>query len=271
MFPHLNFVQQGYRYWRELRDAGVPLLTGHIVRQALGTSELTRAVVSACDDAWRPIVGTEQGFEVDALVVGYGFVPSVELARLAGAELRYAAEVDAWLPVRTAELETTVPGVFVVGDGAGVAGSAVALEEGAMAGLAVAHRLGRIGGQEYPSLRARARGRLRHLAGFRSVMDEIYRVGPGLYRLAADHTTLCRCEEVTVGEARAAIADGATGVNEVKAWTRAGMGRCQGRFCGPALAHLIAQATERTVSEAGVFTSRPPTRPVPLGALAEVE
>ena len=99
---------------------------------------------------------------------------------------------------------------------------------------------------------------------------EIYRVGPGLYRLASDHTTLCRCEEVTVGEARAAIAEGATHVNEVKAWTRAGMGRCQGRFCGPALAQLIAQATQRTVSEAGVFTARPPTRPVPLGALAEL-
>jgi NADPH-dependent 2,4-dienoyl-CoA reductase/sulfur reductase-like enzyme len=269
MLPHLNFVQQGYRYWRELRDAGVPLLTGHVIRQALGTTELTRAVVAACDDAWRPIVGTERSFDVDALVVGYGFVPSVELSRLAGAEHRYVAEVDAWLPVRTAELETTVPGVFVIGDGAGVAGSAVALEEGTMAGLAVAHRLGRIGGAEYPTLRARARGRLRHLAGFRAVMDHIYRVGPGLYRLAADRTTLCRCEEVTVGEARAAIAEGATQVNEIKAWTRAGMGRCQGRFCGPALAHLIAQATQRTVPEAGTFTARPPTRPVPLGALAE--
>ena len=51
-----------------------------------------------------------------------------------------------------------MPGVFVVGDGAGVAGSAVALEEGAMAGLTVAHRLGRIGAQEYPSLRARPAG-----------------------------------------------------------------------------------------------------------------
>jgi len=269
MLPHLNFVQQGYRYRQELRDAGVPLLTGHIIRQALGTTEVTRAVVAECDRTWRPVVGTERSFDIDALVVGYGFVPSVELSCLAGAEQRYRPDVDAWLPARTPELETTVPGVFVVGDGAGVAGSAVALEEGAMAGLAVAHRLGRLTEGEYVGRRARARGRLRHLAGFRAVMDEIYRVGPGLYRLAGDQTTLCRCEEVTVGEARAAIAEGARELNEVKAWTRIGMGRCQGRFCGPTLAHLVAQATGRSVAESGVFTSRPPTKPVPLGALAD--
>jgi NADPH-dependent 2,4-dienoyl-CoA reductase/sulfur reductase-like enzyme len=267
MLPHLNLAQQASVYWRELRAAGVPFLSGHVIRRALGEPGVIGAVVSRCDDEWHPLPTGEQMFDVDAVIVGYGFVPSTELARLAGAEHAYRADVDAWLPVRTDDLETTVPGVFVVGDGAGVAGSIVAREEGALAGLVVAHRLGKVSPHDFKIQRARARGRLRHLAGFRRVMDEVYRVGAGLWALADDETMLCRCEEITVGEARVAIREGATSPNEVKAWTRTGMGRCQGRLCGPSLGHVIAHATGTSIADLGVFTQRPPTKPVPLGAL----
>ena len=134
--------------------------------------------------------------------------------------------------------------------------------------LAVANRLGRLLGRDYSREANRARGRLLHLAGFRRVMDDLYRFGPGLSALADEQTTLCRCEEVTVGEALAVVRDGCGHVNEVKAWTRVGMGRCQGRMCGPALASLIARATGKSVADAGVFTPRPPAKPVSLAALA---
>jgi NADPH-dependent 2,4-dienoyl-CoA reductase/sulfur reductase-like enzyme len=268
MLPHLNFLQQGYHYQREIKDAGVPFLTGHVLRRALGTTEVTGAVVCRCDHQWRPLGGPERHFDVDTVVVGYGFVSSLELSRLAGCEHRYEREFGGYVPVRSREMESTVPGVFVVGDGAGVAGSAVALEEGHMAGLVVANRLGRLLDRQYSREASRARGRLLHLAGFRRVMDSLYRFGPGLYTLAEEQTTLCRCEEVPVAEALEAVRDGAGHVNEVKAWTRIGMGRCQGRMCGPALAHLIARATSKPVTEAGVFTPRPPAKPVPLAALA---
>jgi NADPH-dependent 2,4-dienoyl-CoA reductase/sulfur reductase-like enzyme len=268
MLPHLDFVQQGYRYRREIERAGVPFLAGHVIRRALGTDAVTGTVIAPCDAEWRPRPGPEREFDVDAIVVGYGFLSSSELSRLCGCEHRYEPALGGWVPVRDRDLETTVPGVFVAGDGAGVAGSAVALAEGHYAGLNVARRLGRLTGRAYGRERNRARGRLLHLAGFRRVMDEIYRFGPGIYMLADEATTLCRCEEITVGTATIAIRDGASHVNEVKAWTRAGMGRCQGRMCGPALAHLVAAATERRVEAAGVFTPRPPVKPVPLEVLA---
>lgn len=80
---------------------------------------------------------------------------------------------------------------------------------------------------------------------------------------------LCRCEESTAGEALAAIREGATYPSEVKACTRNGMGRCQGRMCGPPLVHPIARTTGQPVTEAGLFTQRPPTKPVPLRALIQ--
>jgi len=268
LLPHLNFVQQGHHYRREIAEAGVPFLAGHVIRRALGGAEVTGAVVSPCDGEWRPVGGTELHYDADCVVVGYGFLSSLELSRLAGCEERYAAGLGDYVPVRSRELESTVPGIFVVGAGARVPGAAVALEEGHLAGLAVANRLGLLTGRGYSREASRARGRLLHLAGFRRVMDDLYRFGAGLHALADDLTTLCRCEEVAVSEAVAAVRDGARHVDEVKAWTRIGMGRCQGRMCGPALAHVIARATGGPVTEAGVFTPRPPVKPVRLAALA---
>src|SRR2546426_9912351 len=88
-------------------------------------------------------------------------------------------------------MESTVPGVFVVGDGAGVAGSAVALLEGHLAGLVVANRRGRLLGRDYAREASRARGRLLHLAGFRRGMDEPYPLGPGPYTPGEDQTAPC--------------------------------------------------------------------------------
>ena len=269
MLPHLDVVQQAYRYREEIKRAGVPFLTGHVIRRALGTAEVTGAVVSPCTDDWTPLPGGDRTFDVDAVIVGYGFVSSLELSRLAGCEHRWDDSLGGWVPVRTREMESTVPGIFIAGDGAGVAGSAVALEEGHLAGLAVAARMGRLTAREYSREGSWARGRLLHLAGFRGVMDALYRFGPGLSALADDETMLCRCEEITQDEALQAVREGATHVNEVKAWTRVGMGRCQGRMCGPALAALIARTTGGSAAEAGVFTTRPPVKPVALAALAE--
>ena len=268
MLAHLDMVQRGYRYRQELRHAGVPFLAGHVIRRALGTTAVTGAVVSPCGDDWTPRDTGERTFEVDAIICGYGFLSSLELSRLAGCDHRWDDSVGGWVPVRTRDMESTVPGIFIVGDGGGVAGAAVALEEGHVAGLAIAARSGRLAGREYSREKSRAHGRLLHLAGFRRVMDEVYRYGPGLAQLAAADTVLCRCEEVTQREALEAVRDGATEVNEVKAWTRIGMGRCQGRMCGPALGDLIARATGKPVSEVGVFSPRPPAKPVPLRALA---
>ena len=175
---------------------------------------------------------------------------------------------DAWLPVRTRELESTVPGVFVIGGAAGTTDAAAALEEGRLAGLAVASRLGSGAGRSAARERARSRGRLLHHDGLRRAMERVYPFGAGLHALADADTVLCPCEEVRVGAALRAVRDGAVNVNEVKAETRVGMGRCQGRLCGPALAHLIARETRRPVEEAGTWNPRPPARPVRLGALA---
>jgi NAD(P)H-nitrite reductase large subunit len=90
-------------------------------------------------------------------------------------------------------------------------------------------------------------------------------------RSGVESTFLCRCEEILDAEVVAAIAAGAMTLNDVKRRTRAGMGACQGIFCMPAIAALVAEATGMDVAVVAPMTARPPVRPIPLDALAEME
>lgn len=86
---------------------------------------------------------------------------------------------------------------------------------------------------------------------------------PGASRVLA-----CRCEEILFEEVIAAVVAGARNVDDVKRRTRAGMGACQGIFCSPTIAAIVAQVTETPIALVAPMTTRPPTRPIPLEALA---
>jgi thioredoxin reductase/bacterioferritin-associated ferredoxin len=263
-----GLLADAWRYWRGIRRAGIPLWRSHVVVEARGDGQVEEAVVAEADAEWRPRSGTERALPVDTVCVGYGFVPSVELTRLARCEHRYEPRRGGWVPARTPDLETSVPGLYAVGDCAGVAGGAVAIEEGRVAGLAAARSLGHLSPSDAERRMAPCRRRLARLHGLHRVLDEISVPRPGLYELARADTVLCRCEEITLGTITRAVADGAIDVNEVKRVTRAGMGHCQGRMCGPALQEIVARQRGRPPDAVGFLSPRPPVRPVSLGALA---
>ena len=83
-----------------------------------------------------------------------------------------------------------------------------------------------------------------------------------------DQTLICRCEDVRAAEVAAAIQHGAGSIDDVKRRTRAGMGACQGIFCVPAIAAVVAEGTGRPIIDLAPMTARPPVRPIPIEALA---
>jgi NAD(P)H-nitrite reductase large subunit len=83
-----------------------------------------------------------------------------------------------------------------------------------------------------------------------------------------DNMLVCRCEEVTLGEIKQAIIDGAVDVIGVKRRTRAGMGLCQGRTCERMVQQILAGTLSKKVVEVGYSSIRPPVRPVTFGTLA---
>ena len=83
-----------------------------------------------------------------------------------------------------------------------------------------------------------------------------------------DDMLVCRCEEVTVGEIKEAIRQGARDVTGIKRRTRAGMGLCQGRTCERLVQQILRQELGTVPEEIGASTPRSPVRPITFGTLA---
>lgn len=222
------------------RLAGVAYRTGSVVVAAHGEDMLREVEIEG--PRGRERIACEQ------LAVGYGLVPNTELAQLLGCRLESAgrhARVAA-----DALLRTGVDGVFAAGEALGIGGRDCALVEGAMAGHMAA-------GVETA---ARAlKERRRHARAFAALLHETFALDPRIHALASQDTLVCRCEDVPL-RAVQGIAD----ARDAKLASRCGMGACQGRICGTALAELGVSRPEAS-SDGG---RRPPLFPVRLAALA---
>jgi D-hydroxyproline dehydrogenase subunit alpha len=257
------------RFRAKLMISRVPFSYSTIVVRVEGESEVQRAVVARVDREWRVLPGSERTIEVDTVVLGYGLESSSELSRLIGCKLRYDHQRGGWIPERDAELRTSVPGVFAAGDGSGVGGAKHAEAEGRVAGIAAAGDLGALGSAEVRSRIAALRARLTRMDRFLTTLNQLYLVGPGLFELATDETVICRCEERTVADLDALISDGVRDPNIVRALSRIGMGRCQGRNCASNVAAAIARRSNCPCELVAPLSVRPPVKPVPVAALAE--
>ncbi|MGW7327595.1 FAD/NAD(P)-dependent oxidoreductase [Streptomyces sp. NPDC054840] len=230
----------------------VRLLTRHAVTEAHGTDRVEAVTVARLDRNWRPLPGTARRIPCDALAVGHGLVPQLELATGLGCATRRSADGTVAL-VLDAGQRTSVPGIWSAGETGGIGGAQLAMIEGELAAHSVAGAL--------PGARlVRRRARLRAFAG---AMAAAHRPGEGWTGWLRDDAVVCRCEEVPAGRIREAADDlGARDARTVKLLTRAGMGWCQGRMCGPAVAALAGEdaAPDR----------RPLSCPVPLRHLAEL-
>lgn len=266
-----ELMRDAWHYWRGLRNANIPLLFNHTVFAAHGAEGVTGASYGPVDSTnWTPRTEHAVKVDVDHIVVGFGFVPNTQLTESAGCEHDYVHELGGWVPVRNEMMETTRAGLFSVGDGAGVAGSVVAIEEGRVAGITAAEQAGVIDRTEADRRRAVPLRRLRALSQVRRILDEMSRIRPGLNLLATPDTLVCRCEEVGLQKVKDAIAQGARDLQAVKLLTRLGMGQCQGRNCAPSAAMIMSAALSYGPGCAGRINPRPPVTPVTLGALANM-
>jgi NADPH-dependent 2,4-dienoyl-CoA reductase/sulfur reductase-like enzyme len=256
---NLALLRDAVHYRSELLRGRVPLRYRRIVVRAEGRDRVEAVVHAEVDAEWRVRPGTEERVEADALCIGYGFVPSVELLRVAGCAFRYDEDLGGPVVAVDEWQRTTVPGVLAAGDGTGVAGSYVAEDQGRLAVLGITGDESRAA----PVWKRLARKRV-----FARALTRMHRVGPGVYELATGDTVVCRCEEVTLATLEQAV-DATDDVNVVKGFTRASMGLCQGRNCQRQIAALIARRHGRELGELAVATPRSPARPVALRAIAD--
>jgi bacterioferritin-associated ferredoxin len=189
----------------------------------------------------------------DAVAVGDGLMPDTSLTRLLRLDHTYVPLSGGWTPEVTVEGRTKTERVYVAGDAAGIAGALAAYERGCLAGLAAARDLGTIDSAEFARRAMPIRARLLLANTFAAASRKLMAVSFGPADIP-DETIVCRCEDVSAKTLRAVVGEGATDLNQVKAWTRAGMGPCQGKICGHAVAIVAGHAR-------GNLTPRSPVRP----------
>lgn len=265
MLARPDLMAKGSGWLLALLKARVPIHSSAAIRTIHGTAGVEAVTIGPIDHDWRPVGDAERTVPADAVCLGFGLLPATEVTRLLGAEHRYEPGLGGWIPSVDASLQSSVPGLFVAGDGAGVRGADAAPFSGELAALGVARRLGR--GGDVAQQTAAIESDWRRSGRFGAAMSALAMPPPGAAAMIAAEATVCRCEGVTRATLDAAITIGARTLADLKATTRCGMGPCGGRVCGEAAAMLIAAATGWDRATIGQPSARPPLRPVPLAAI----
>lgn len=255
------YLAKGLRLLREVRRAA--RVVGNVVDIKAQGEDRLRGV------SYRTAGGDERMEPCDVLLLHQGVVPNVNLAMSVGVEHRWDDVQLCWSPVLDRDFATSIDGIAIAGDGAGIAGAGAARERGRIAAFAAVKALrpdaaARLAGEE-----GAARAALAREERGRRFLDLLYRPAPQ-FRQPTGDTIVCRCEEVTAQQIVDTVALGCSGPNQMKSFLRSGMGPCQGRLCGLTVTELMAKARGVSPQEIGYYRLRPPVKPITLAELAHL-
>jgi NADPH-dependent 2,4-dienoyl-CoA reductase/sulfur reductase-like enzyme len=254
-----NLLVRGLAWRGRITRAAVPWMRATDLR-AIGDGAL-REISFRAD-------GRQRREPADTLLLHDGVVPSVQVTRALGLEHAWDDAQRCWKPVVDAWGVASLPHIIIAGDGAGVAGWRAAALSGRLAALGAAAALGGIDTATRDAAAQPLRAAHERALAIRPFLDTLY--APRATVLD-DATIVCRCEEVTAGRIRDAVNLGCLGLNQLKAFTRCGMGPCQGRMCGATAAEVMAQARNVSVADIEPYRLRFPTKPLTLGELAALD
>lgn len=260
--PHLpkalrqpSYLFKGLSMVRKVRRAGVPIYKD-ATRLAVEGATFATALSFAAG-------GKSQRIETRTIALHQGVAPNQQITRLLRCDHAWDSSQHCFRPVTDASGATSVDGVYVAGDGAGIGGARAAAIRGQIVAIGLAVRAGRGNGERL----ARLHSALAKDASVRPFLETLYAPAPQILS-PADDTLVCRCEEITAGSIREAVRLGAPGPNQIKSFLRAGMGPCQGRVCGLAVSAIVAEERGETPDDVGYYRIRPPLKPLLLSELA---
>ena len=258
-WPGMRPLLKATKALLSVRAAGIPVRRGVRGLRAIGSGELERV-------AW------EGGETVaDHLFLHQGLIPNIQIGLALQLRHEWSRDQLCWRPALDPWGQTSLACVAVAGDAGGIAGTAAARLAGQLAALDAAALLGRIGAPERDRLAVPVRAALARERAMRAFLDRLHRPRRSVLVPEDGAAIVCRCEEVPVARIREAVRFGAIGTNQLKAYTRCGMGPCQGRICAPAVAAIIADTLGQPIAEIGLWRPCAPYKPITVGALADLE
>ncbi|NML12657.1 FAD-dependent oxidoreductase [Sphingobium sp. AR-3-1] len=252
-----SVLWNGVALTRALKRAGVAVHLGVTPVEIMGDAESGVSGIR-----FRTGSGKEETVRCDAVAIGHHLRPETQLADLARCAFTFDAGTRQWLPERDGDGRSSVAGVYLAGDGAKILGARSAEASGRLAALAALADLGLpVDKGEMTSLR----GDVANYAKFARGLARAFPWPSAQAAVLPDDAILCRCEGVTAGDLRGVMREtGAQEANRAKAFSRVGMGRCQGRYCGLAAAELIAAESGVPIEQVGRLRGQAPVKPLPI-------
>jgi NADPH-dependent 2,4-dienoyl-CoA reductase/sulfur reductase-like enzyme len=252
-------LSKGLGLIRSIHAAGIPFHRGATDLAVEGDARAT-ALRFRCG-------AISHRLPTELVLLHQGVVPNIQVTASLRLPHRWDEQQLCWAPEADAWGRLALPGFLVAGDGRGIGGGLAAALLGQLAGLAAAHDAGRLAETERDRQAEPLQSALRRQLHIRPFLDALYRPQQQ-HRIPADDVIACRCEEVSAGELRRVVALGCAGPNQTKAFSRCGMGPCQGRLCGLTVTEIIAHERGVSPTEVGHYRIRPPIKPITLAQLA---
>lgn len=275
LLPNLGKLFEGAGYAATMARHRIPYRHSSMIVEAHGTRRVEAVTVGRLSASGRLQPGSRQRIAVDAVGVGWGFNPQLDLALALKCELSEQVDRTPVVAVDTRQ-RSSVAGVYVAGEVTGVGGAMLAVCEGRLAGASVVADAAREstdsqsaaeGPDRASQVLLKKRARLR---AFADVLQRAHPVPAGWAEPLEPETIVCRCEEISYGAVcQIARQHAASDPRQLKQLSRVGMGWCQGRVCGFAAARLMAELSGQPIDTTAA--PRPVAAPISLGALATDE
>ncbi len=258
-----RYVHKGLALIARIKKERIPFYKGVSHLRLLGDSS-----VSSVGFQHR---GRDHFIDTRLVFLHQGVVPNTQFTWVLRAKHSWSASQLCWIPDvdETGQL-VGIEGIYVAGDGKGIAGFKAALYQGELAAISALTALGIVSGLVAANASKLLREKLDAEVTVRPFLEALYR--PQLEnRVPDDSVIVCRCEELTAGAIRQFVAEGCQGPNQAKSFGRCGMGPCQGRMCGLTVTELMSRELGSTPQDVGYYRIRAPIKPITLAELATIE
>ncbi len=259
---HMGFIFQDVPYLKKGMDMALkilknrtPIILGATDFKASGKDKV-ETIRYKKNNEWHEL-------KTSVVLRHENIIPRVQVPSALGVDLAWDKVQRYWYPKTDLYGRTNVNDIYITGDAGTVDGGEVSIGKGYISGIAIAKDLGIISEQEAKSREKSSLQKMKTTARARKYLRYVFAPKKEIYNLA-DDVLICRCENVTVKDIKEAVKEGFHSSDEVKRMTRIGMGACQGRMCGNALAEIIAQELGLEADKVGMLRSQQPFRPVNL-------
>ncbi len=258
-----EYLYEGIQMIQKIRKQGIQIYNNVKKIEALGGNSVENVRFQNS--------GRIQKIKASTLLLHNGLVPDTQMSFLIDCDHEWYEIQRYWRPTVDKWGNTSIDGVGVAGDAAGISGGVAAEISGYLAGVEAAFSLKMISEEERNSDAKPLQKQLAREERIRPFLDHLFKPSDDLLVPRDTQTIVCRCEEVTLQQITKALQSGALNPNQLKAQTRCGMGPCQGRMCGLTVSEIIADYRKMNIVDVGYFRIRPPLKPITMEQLSKLQ